>query len=85
MIETSQGQLTIVDANKDKASLFWKGEKLSNVLSFMTIKSHIQQKVTVKVTKLTKVSPALSTAEMAHLNAIYIEMEMAGITVQFGA
>lgn len=81
MIESSSGQLTVVDANNTNITIYWRGEKLNNLVNFMTINTPNQRKVSLKVISPEKVVPALTPAEVSHLNAIYEAMKSADITV----
>ena len=81
MIESSSGQLTIVDANNGSITFYWRGEKLNDIITSMTINTTNQRKVTLKVTSPEKVIPALTVSEVARLNAIYEAMKLVDITV----
>ena len=81
MIESSSGQLTIVDANNTNITFYWRGEKLNNIVNSMTINTPNQRKVSLKVISPEKVVPALPESEVSRLNAIYEAMKSVDITI----
>lgn len=81
MIESSVGSLTIVDANNTSTAYFWKGEKLKNIISSMTISTPIQRKVSFRLVDPVKVVPTLSVEEITRLNGIYADMKAADIGI----
>jgi len=81
MIESSSGQLTIVDANNANITFYWRGEKLNNIVNSMTINTPNQRKVTLKVISPEKVVPALTASEVLHINEIYEAMKAVDITI----
>lgn len=82
MIESSVGVLTIVDANNTNSAYYWKGEKLSNVLSSMTISTQLQRRVSLRVIDPAHVLPTLTVEEITRLNSVYADMRSANIIVK---
>lgn len=79
MLETTSGTLTIVDLNSAAQKYFWRGAPLPHVLSLMAHVNANDQRVSVRVR-----DPAFTDLDQDaqdQLNAIYAEMEAAGIRV----